>query len=219
MNLGWGSYTHPHTHERGNKMAKMVEITNRSIIKELEKLNTRLEKAQARYEKKIAIAKKYGVSEWGYEEWRAWMDTVETQNGWIVNKEDVKKNGAWHDIGRAESDIREIRESIAYEEKRLAKSEQEVAEYHAKIEAMEDMKAKEELYKLEFEQEQKEWAKDGITLEKRYFGTTPNGKRFCIMRNCGFTERSWHCFTLYIDRETVFTSGEFWRAYMVIKNN
>lgn len=200
-------------------MAKMVEITNRSIIAELEKLNTRLEKAQARYEKKIAIAKKYGVSEWCYEEWRAWMDTVETQNGWIVNIEDVKKNGAWHDIGRAESTIREIRESIAYEEKRLAKSEQEVAEYHAKVEAMEDAKAREELWKLEFEKEQKEWAKDGITLESRYTGKTPNGKWFWISRNNGFTERSLHCFTLTIDGETIFTSGEFWRAYMVIKNN
>ena len=103
-------------------------------------------------------------------------------------------------------------------EKRLAKADEKVAEYRAQVEAMEDLKSKEELQKLEFEQEQKEWAKDGITLEYRYTGKTPKGETFLIAGNNGYTERSLHCVTLYIGGETIFTSGEFWRAYAVIKN-
>ena len=101
----------------------------------------------------------------------------------------------------------------------LDKAEAELNAYHEEVERIEDLKKKEELFKLEFEQEQKEWAKDGITLKGRYYGTTPQGKKFWIEGNNGFTRRSLHCFTLTIDGETIFTSGEFWRAYGVIKNS
>lgn len=197
---------------------KMIEITSRSIMAELEKLNTRLEKAQARLVKKSTAAEKLGVAGWTDEEHRAWMQTIETKNGWLVNKEDVKKNSAWFDLVIAEDDVEEIQRRIAATEKRLAKADEKVAEYRAQVEAMEDLKSKEELQKLEFEQEQKEWAKDGITLEYRYTGKTPKGETFLIAGNNGYTERSLHCVTLYIGGETIFTSGEFWRAYAVIKN-
>ena len=78
---------------------------------------------------------------------------------------------------------------------------------------------KEELYRLEFEEERKEWLKDGIVLESRYYGMTPSGQRFYIHGNCGMTLRSRHCFTLTINGDTIFTSGEFWRAYSVIKRS
>ena len=198
---------------------KMVEITNRAIMNELEKLNARLQRAEKALEKKRAAAEKIGVADWSWEDWYAFMQTVETKNGWIVNKEDVKKNGAWSDLWGAERDIKDIKEQIANAERRLAKSEAAVEEYHKEVEAIEDLKRKEELFKLEFEKEQKEWAKDGIKLVSRYTGETPSGKWFQIEGNNGFTNRSRHCFTLYIDGKTIFTSGEFWRAYGVIKRS
>ena len=127
--------------------------------------------------------------------------------------------GAWCDLFGAEREVADIKERITYAEKRHQKAEQMFEEYIAEVEKIEDLKMREELRKLEFEAEQKEWAKDGITLEGRYYGATPNGKRFYVLGNNGWTERSLHCFTLYIDGETIFTSGEFWRAYGVIKNS
>lgn len=198
---------------------KRIEITYRSNLNELDKLNAKLERAEKNLEKKRAAAEKMGVAEWSVNEWRAWMDTVETENGWILNKEDVKKNSAFDGLWCAERDLEEVKEAIERAEKRFAKIEKKLDEYRAEVEKIEDLKMKEELWKLEFEQEQKEWKKDGITLEGRYYGTTPSGKRFTIVRNWGFTKRSLHCYTLTVDGKTVFTSGEFWRAYGDIKNN
>ena len=198
---------------------KMVEIKMGSIAKELEKLETRLEKAEAKLAKAEAKAEKFGCR-WTKEEHREWLGTVETtEMGWIVNDADIKKNGVWFDWQMAKDNVEEIKAKIENATARYEKTEEEVEKHHKEIEAIADLKMKEELYKLEFEAEQKEWAKDGINLEGRYYGETPNGKRFFIERNHGFTKRSWHCFTLTINGETIFTSGEFWRAYAVIKNN
>ena len=199
---------------------KQIEITYRSKLNELNKLNDRLERAIKALEKKRANAEKLGVADWSNEEHHVWLSTVETtENGFIVNKEDIKKNGAWFDLYSAQRDLEEIKRQLEKAQERFAKTEQEVEKYHEELEAMEDLKAKEELQKLEFEQEQKEWKKDGITLEGRYYGTTPNGQHFSITRNSGYTYRSLHCYTLMIDGEMIFTSGEFWRAYGVIKNS
>lgn len=198
---------------------KRVEITYRSTANELNKLNERLERAEKTLAKKLAIAQKLGVADMDVEQHREWLRTVPAENGWIVNKEDKKKNGAWLDLFGAEREVADIKERITYAEKRHQKAEQMFEEYIAEVEKIEDLKMREELRKLEFEAEQKEWAKDGITLEGRYYGATPNGKRFYVLGNNGWTERSLHCFTLYIDGETIFTSGEFWRAYGVIKKS
>ena len=201
-------------------MAKMVEIKYMSNLKELEKLNARLERAQKTLEKKQANAEKLGVANWTGAEHSAWIDTVETRNGFIVNKADIKKNGAWFDLIRAGREVEELKGQIARAEKRFADAEQKVAEYRAEVEKIADLKQKEELRKLEFAAEQKEWAKDGITLEGRYYGTTPGGKGFSIQRNNGYTDRSLHCFSLYLEGQgMVFTSGEFWRAYNIIRNS
>lgn len=198
---------------------KMVEIKMASIVKELEKLEARLVKAEAKLEKAEAKAEKLGCK-WTHEEHREWLQSVETtEDGWIISKEDIKKNGAWFDLWRAKDAVEEIKSKIENASTRFEKAEEEVEKYHEEIAKMVDLKKKEELMKKEFEAEVKEWAKDGITLERRYAGYTPNGKRFVIDRNHGFTQRSWHCFTLWIGGETIFTSGEFWRAYSVIKNN
>lgn len=199
---------------------KMVEITYRSNMNELNKLNARLERQEKALAKKLAIAEKEGVADWTRADHRAWLDTVETTDmGRIINKADIKKNGAWFDLFGARMDVEETKKSIERAESRLDKAVEKLEEYRAEVAEIDDLKAKEELWKLEFEQEQKEWAKDGITLEDRYTGRTPSGKKFSIWGNNGFTHRSWHCFTLYIDGEVIFTSGEFWRAYGVIKNS
>jgi hypothetical protein len=200
---------------------KRAEITYTRYQRELEKLNARLERAEAAYEKKLATARKYGVENWTSDDRRAWSETVETtQTGFFINKEDEKINMAWWNLTCAESEIEDIKNAIERAEKRLEKSENEVIKYRAELDKIADLKAKEEFAKKEFEEEQKEWAKDGITLEDRYCGLTPTGKRFVIYgNNYGFTNRSLHCFTLRIDGKTIFTSGEFWRAYAVIKRN
>ena len=199
---------------------KRIEISYNSNLKELEKLNARLERANKALAKKQAAAEKAGVADWDGEQYRAWIATVETQNGWIVNKADVKKNSAWFDLYSAEHEVEDIKRQIENASARFEKKAAEIEEYRASVARMEDLKAKEELQKLEFEQEQKEWAKDGITLESRYHGKTPSGKGFSIVRNSGVTYRSLHCFTLYLEGAgAVFTSGEFWRAYGIVKNN
>ena len=150
---------------------------------------------------------------------RAWLDTVETtEDGWILNKQDIKKNGAWFDLSSAEYELDEVKRNIQNVEKRMAKAEAELDRYMEEVAEITDLQEKERLMALEFEKEQKEWAKDGITLEERYRGITPNGKRFDIYGNCGWTMRSRHCFTLRVDEQTIFTSGEFWRCYQEIKN-
>lgn len=199
---------------------KRVEISYTAKMAELNKLIERLDKAGKALAKKRAIAEKLGVADWDDEEHMEWLRSVPTtENGFIIEKADVKKNGAWFDLSLAEDRVEEIRSQIEKAEERLDKAEAELNAYHEEVERIEDLKKKEELFKLEFEQEQKEWAKDGITLKGRYYGTTPQGKKFWIEGNSGYTRRSLHCFTLTIDGETIFTSGEFWRAYGVIKNS
>lgn len=198
---------------------KRVEIKFTAIANELEKLTARLERAEKRLEKKMAKAEKLGVSNWTRDDRDAWIKTIEMDNGWIVNKKDIEINGAWFELICAKSDVEDIKRSIEKTEARLAKADAEVEAYHKEIEEVEDLKKKEELRKLEFEAEVKEWKKDGITLEARYYGYTPSGKRFYIHGNSGMTIRSRHCVTLIIDGDTIFTSGEFWRAYNAIKNS
>lgn len=198
---------------------KMIEINYNSRMNELNKLYARLERAEKSLEKKTAKAEKLDAV-WTVEEHNEWLKTVETTEfGWIVSKEDQKRNGAWWDYTGAVSNVEEIRGRIERAEARFEKAATELKEYREEIEKVQNLKEKEELRKLEFEQEQKAWAKDGIKLESRYSGETPNGKRFLIYGNSGYTVRSLHCYTLYIDGETIFTSGEFWRAYGVIKNS
>ena len=197
---------------------KMIEIKLNSVVSEMGKLLEKKERAEKKLEKASAKVEKLNCR-WTMEEHREWMESVPTENGWIINKEDVKKNGAWFDWYRAQGDLEEVNEKIERLKNRIEEAEKKVDEYHAEVEKIEDAKRREGMNKLEFEEEQKEWAKDGIKLENRYYGETPSGKRFSIYGNSGFTKRSLHCFTLYIDGETIFTSGEFWRCYLVIKNN
>ena len=197
---------------------KKVEIKYRSIANEIEKLKIRLEKAESKLAKAEAKVEKLNCR-WTKEEMLEWRKTVgTTETGWIVNDADIKKNGAWFDWEMAKDAVEEIKSKIENASDRFEKAEKKVEEYRREVEKIADLKTREELYKLEFEAEKKEWAKDGINLEGRYYGTTPKGSRFYVEGNHGFTKRSRKCFTLTINGETVFTSGEFWLAYSYIKN-
>ena len=197
---------------------KMVEVKLRSATRELEKLSARKERAEKALKKATDKANKLGCN-WTKEEHAEWMKTVETtpDGNWIANDSDIKINGVYFDVVRAKRDLEEVNEAIKNAEKRLEASQKAVDEYLEELNRISDIKQKEELLKLEFEQERKEWAKDGITLKGRYYGITPNGCNFIAERNNGFTERSLHCYSLWIDGNTIFTSGEFWRVYATIK--
>lgn len=199
---------------------RISEIQYRAEVKEWEKLQARLERQKKALEKAEAKAEKYGVKDWTSAEYRAWANTVETEGVYIKHKADQDKNGAWFDYGIKKDAVEETEKAIVRCEARLEKKMEAFEEDSAKREELEKVEGKEELMRLEFEEEQKEWLKDGIHLERRYFGTTPKGKRFAIDRNrYGYTKRSLHCFTLYIDGECIFTSGLFWRCYSVVKNS
>ena len=198
---------------------KRAEISYNTVVKELEKLEARLERAEKKLEKATAKAEKYGVKDMTVTEYREWISTVETdENYMIVNKADVEKNGAYFDYRGAKDDVAGLKARIERTEERLVKKFEAYEQEQELNKQISDAKSIEEKWQLEFEAEQKEWAKDGITLEARYYGSTPEGRRFFIAGNCGLEMRSRHCFTLYIDGNVVFTSGYFWRAYLEIKN-
>ena len=199
---------------------KRVEMSFYKEQKELDKLYAQLERAKKSYEKKLTVAVKYGVDTWDHKQHSDWLKTVETINGmYIAHKEDIKKNEAWWGLFSVTMDIEDIEDRIERAEKRVAKAQEKVQVYYDDIAKIEDIKEKEKLMQKTFEEEKKEWAKDRITLEDRYYGTTPKGNKFIIYGNNGITQRSFHCVTLRVNGETIFTSGEFWRAYAYIKNH
>lgn len=198
---------------------KRAEINYNAKAKELEKLTARLERAEKKLAKATAKAEKYGVENMDNAEHFEWLESVPKNGCYIANQEDIEKNGAWFDHQMAIDDVQEIKEKIERAERNLAKAENELEAHREEVAKIEDMKQKEALWKAEFEEEQREWKKDGIELDGRYYGRTPNGKRFDIEKNGTCTKRGFHCFTLYIDGEVIFTSGEFWRAYAKVKNN
>ena len=198
-----------------------IEITYRSQINELTKLNEKLEREEKAYQKKLEKAQKLGIAEWTNKELNEWAKTCPTIDGiWFANKKDAEKNGAWYDLQIARDHIEETKERIEKREKKLAQTQVLIDDYYEKVEEFNDIQRKLEMWKLEFEEEQREWAKDGIILEGRYYGKTPSGKNFEIYRNTyGYTERFMHCYTLKIGGECIFTSGAFWLAYITIRDD
>ena len=200
---------------------RISEIQYRAEVKEWEKLQARLERQKKALEKAEAKAEKYGVKDWTRADYRAWIETVEVNESYFIkNKADQDKNGAWFDLGMKRDAVEDTEKSIARCEARLEKKMETFEKDTTEREELEKVAGKEELMKLSFEQEQKEWLKDGIILEDRYSGFTPQGKHFIIYgNNFGMTKRSLHCYTLRIAGETIFTSGLFWRCYSVVKNS
>ena len=100
-------------------------------------------------------------------------------------------------------------------------SEKEFTQKATRIEShwigVEEQKKAYEKWLAEFK---KECLEDDVVIDdaNAHFvnGTTPNGKRFVVYINNGWTDRSRYCFTLRINGNTLFTSGTFQKAYATI---
>ena len=197
---------------------KMVEIKLRSITADYEKTLARKERNEKMLAKAIAKVEKLGCK-WTEEEHREFLKTCKANAaGWMTDKKEIEKNSAWYSWLHYESEVERINKDLEYYTKKLDEVQERAEAYHREVAKIEDAKTRQARWQEEFEAEQKDWAKDGITLEARYYGKTPKGLKFYIEQNNGWTDRSLHCYTLTINGETIFTSGEFWRCYLVIKN-
>lgn len=197
-----------------------------STEKKLNKLYERLNKNNELLKKKIAKCIALDCN-WTDEEWCNHRDTNDMTDSQYT---------AYFSMGVKQDEITDLQYSISCLEKTLKKQEQKVREDNEKNEAFQAEynhlnNVEVNLNKAMKENEYKEWLaqfkqdclKDGIIVEDAcssfIYGTTPSGKSFMISSNDGYTERSWHCYSVRINGNTIFTSGEFWRAYNTVKAN
>lgn len=179
------------------------EIKKQSIEREIEKLEKQRERRVSILEKKTAAAEKLGAN--------LTKEEFRERHAALSEKQDA----ACFALLCARSDLEETESRIARLRKSLEKAERRVAVYV-------EQKTQEEIER-ERAAAIEEWARDGITVEvmsaNLIRGRTPKGRYFSIDGNNGFTDRSRHCFTLTIDGKMIFSSGEFYRAYSVVKNS
>ena len=188
-------------------------------------IEKQINKAQKDIEKYTkAIARNQGrLAKWTAK-FEANPDDIEADINMEIAKDDLedsKKN-----LAKAEANL------VKLTGKAEAKAEQQVEAdrisgmENAWWKAMkEELEKTPEQRKAEYEAWLKEFKaeclKDGIIIKEAnanwISGTTANGKRFAMYANSGYTERSWHCYTLRIEGETIFTSGDFSTAYTYIK--
>lgn len=214
-----------------------TEITLNSYQRDIDKLKSQLERAYAKKEKKLAIAKKYGVDTMTIDQHNAWLETVDKVNNFIVNKQDIKVNRAWWDLFSVEDEIGDILSRL---DKKQAMYDKYANILNKEIEQRNneqiiDDRAElatdyilhrysDEEIKAMQEQMIAEWLKDGIQITEFYGGGfggyTPEGRKFSIGANSGMTSRSDHCFTLYIQGlGTIFTSGTISSVYRSVKSH
>ena len=215
-----------------------TEITLNSCQRDIDKLKAQLERAYAKKEKKLAVAKKYGVDTMTIEQHNAWLATLETtDSGFIVNKQDIEVNGAWWDLYSIESEIGDLlrrldkKQALYDKYSRINDAEIEQRNNDQITDERAEMAASylthsftEEEIKAMQDKMVAEWLKDGIKITEFYgggfCGYTPNGKSFAIGANKGMTTRSDHCYTLYIEgRGMVFTSGTIASVYRSVKSH
>ena len=205
-------------------MASMAEKKAESIRKEIEKLEKRLARNQGLLEKRIAKAEKVNAN-WSHEEFFQHRDTDMTQEQWA----------AYFDKYSTEMDIEDIADRLENAKSRLSKILPKVEEVNAekaedeRLNIMESRFYRASKSAEEREAEYQAWLKwfkaeclkDGVEIIEAngwmVFGNTKSGKRFCMFGNSGYTVRSLHCYTLKIDGETIFTSGDFSTAYRIVK--
>ena len=207
-------------------MASMIEKKAASIQKEIEKYSNQITRRKALLEKKTQKAIKLNAN-WSDEEAREHYDTC-TQD----------QRAAWFDLSLARDSVKEAEDHLANAESRLRKLIPELEKAATKEEddaRVNDLKTQFERSlsledRIKAEQEYQKWLKwfkteclkDGIIIE--YYsnnvisGSLKNGKTFYMDINDGYTERSFHCYTLYINHECIFTSGLFETAYKALRN-
>lgn len=191
--------------------------------KELEKLEARLARENKRLEKKTAAAEKVNAV-WTKDEYWA-----KKESGECTEEQDWAHFDRWcvqQDVRETEEAIKKVKKAIEKldinmaaeiasktEEARVARIE---AEWITKT--AEERKAEYEAWLKKFKAECR---KDGIEIEEAngnwVSGKTAKGESFYIYGNNGLTTRSLHCYTLTIEGETIFTSGDFATCYSRIK--
>lgn len=204
-------------------MATMLEKKMNSIIKEIEKLEKSLATHEARLEKKIAKAEKVNAN-WTKDEFFQHRDTDMTDDQWA----------AYFDLSCERREVEDITRRLENAHSRLNKVSPKVESQIAEMESENEFTQKAnriESHWIDVEEQKKayekwlaefkaECLKDGVIIDEAdaHFvnGTTPNGKRFVVYINNGWTDRSRHCYTLRINGETLFTSGTFQIAYATI---
>lgn len=221
----------------------MIEKKMQSLEKEIEKLAKSLDRYTALLEKKTAICDKLGCN-WSDEEYDRRIKQLHARHEGesIVhfgNDDDLitaKQNGAWFDMSLAQDNVEDCRRRIQNAEKRYANAAAKVKEENERDEAfrkeydrLSDMERK--MLAEKAEKEYQKWLawfkaeclKDGIIIKEASnsmaHGNTPSGKSFFFCINSGWTERSFHCYSLRIDGHTRFTSGEFWTCYSAVKRS
>lgn len=214
--------------ERGKKMATMIEKKMNSIQKEIEKLNKSLERYQGILNKKIEKCEKLGCN-WTKEEWFEYRDNCTPEQDVAHFEMTVANHNVEDTLRRLENAnkrLNKITEKFEAETERIAEEQKEIGRANEIENAWlsttkKTLEEREAEYQEWLKKFKAECLKDGVVIEKAtnsfIDGTTKSGKSFIMYTNCGITERSRHCYTLNIDGETIFTSGEFYTAYAIVK--
>lgn len=199
-------------------MATRTEIKMNSIQKEIEKIQKSLDRYEGILEKKIAKCEKLNCN-WTKDEWFVHRD---------ANDFTADQDQAYFEKCVAEHDVEDTQRRLENRIKALAKATGEFEKESGISEANKALTEKcenLEAYWDKMKEEYEEWLKkfkeeclmDGIVIDNAdanfVSGTTKNGKKFFTYRNNGFTLRSYKCYTLNIEGETIFTSGTFSRCY------
>lgn len=203
---------------------KMIEKQIARAQKDIEKAQKAIERNTRLMEKNRTKAEKLGCL-WTFEEWCDVRDSK--QYTW----EQYEAWDAWTSYRDA---VEEAERALARAQKEMAKLTG-TAEANAQKEA-EDARIAEieaQWFSIDLDKLLEEWEaykarviaeakKDGIDIQRftgnEVEGLTASGKRFWMYSNNGFTERSAHCYTLRIEGETIFTSGDFGTAYRYLKH-
>lgn len=202
-------------------MATMIERKAESIRKEIEKYEKSLARYNAILEKKTAKAEAAGCR-WTKEEFFAHRDKDMTDKQWNL----------YFEMSLAQGNVEDIERRMENAKERLEKVLPQVAQVEAnktEEERIAEIETTCRKIKTITKEEYEEWLarfkaaclKDGVVIEGAdnnwVYGTAKSGKPFSIYINNGYTERSLHCYTLRIDGETIFTSGDFETAYRIVK--
>lgn len=201
-------------------MATMIEKQAESARKDLEKLLARKERQEKSLAKKTAVAEKLGCA-WTEEEWFGGKREEATP----------EQMGAYWDYSFLRHDLEETVHSIEKAQKRFDRltgkaevvleaktaEEKEVTRISGIENHMINAELKEKNYQAWLKKFKADCLKDGVVIDEVgssfIDGFTKNGKRFVLIANNGFTDRSFHCYSLTIDRRSIFTSGDFVTAY------
>lgn len=203
-------------------MATMIEKQMAKATKDVEKYTKAVTRYTALLEKKTAKCNELNCN-WTWEQWieHREANTYTTDQYMAWSKKGIEEKyleEAQHNLNRAQKYLEEITGKAEAKAEENAQEERlnRIEDSWWKMTA-EERKAEYEAWLKEFKAE---CAKDGVIIDEAdshcIRGTTAYGKRFGMWINSGYTERSRHCYTLYIEGQTIFTSGDFSTGYAYI---